>query len=74
MAQWVKCQTGSGHDLPVLFVSSSPALASVLTSQTLEPASDSVSPSSASPLLPLCLSLSLSLSLSVSLSLSKINV
>ena len=44
-------------------VSSSPASGSVLTAQSLEPASDSVSPSlSAPPLLMLCLSLSLSLS------------
>ena len=41
-------------------VSSSPALGSVLTAQSLEPTSDSVSPSpSALPLLTLCLSLSL---------------
>ena len=40
-------------------VSSSPASGSVLTAQSLEPASDSVSPSrSAPPLLMLCLSLS----------------
>ena len=39
------------------FVSSSPTLGSVLTAQSLEPASDSVSPSlSAPPLLMLCLS------------------
>ena len=45
------------------FVGSSPASGSVLTAQSLEPASDSVSPSlSAPPLLTLCLSLSLSLS------------
>ena len=45
------------------FVSSSPVSGSVLTAQSLEPASDSVSPSlSAPPLLMLCLSLSLSLS------------
>ena len=44
-------------------VSSSPALGSVLTAQSLEPASDSVSPSlSDPPPLMLCLSLSLSLS------------
>ena len=49
------------------FMSSSPVSGSVLTAQSLEPASDSVSPSlSASP--PLILSLSLSLSL------SKINI
>ena len=53
------------------FVSSSPASGSVLTAQSLEPASDFVSPSlSAPPLLMLCLSVSLSLSLS----LSKINI
>ena len=40
-------------------VSSSPASGSVLTAQSLEPASDCVSPSlSAPPLLTLCLSLS----------------
>ena len=40
-------------------VSSSPASGSVLTAQSLEPASDSVSPSlSSPPLLALCLSLS----------------
>ena len=39
------------------FVGSSPASGSVLTAQSLEPASDSVSPSlSAPPLLALCLS------------------
>ena len=43
------------------FVGSSPALGSVLMAQSLEPASDSVSPSlSAHPLLMLCLSLCLS--------------
>ena len=43
-------------------MSSSPALGSVLTAQSLEPASDSVSPSlSAPPLLVFSLSLSLSL-------------
>ena len=42
------------------FMSSSPASGSVLTAQSLEPASDSVSPSfSAPPPLVLCLSLSL---------------
>ena len=46
-------------------VSSSPVSGSVLTAQSLEPASDSVSPSlSAPPLLVFSLSLSLSLSLS----------
>ena len=49
---------GSGHELAV--VSSNPASGSVLTARSLEPASDSVSPSlSAPPLLTLCLSLSL---------------
>ena len=45
------------------FMSSSPALASVLTAQSLEPASDSVSPS-LSALPPLVLTRALSLSLS----------
>ena len=41
------------------FVSSSPALGSVLTAQSLEPVSDSVSPSLSAPFpLMLCLSLS----------------
>ena len=41
------------------FTSSSPALGSVVTAQSLEPASDSVSlPVSAPPMLMLCLSLS----------------
>ena len=45
-----------------LFVGSSPTLGSVLTAGSLEPASDSVSPSlSAPPPLMLCLSVSLSL-------------
>ena len=48
------------------FVSLRPAPGSVLTAQSLEPASDSVSPS-------LCSSADRSLSLSLSLSLSKIN-
>ena len=43
------------------FVGSSPALGSVLTAQSLEPASDSVSPSLCpSPTCTLCVSLSLS--------------
>ena len=58
MAQSFKPPTGSGHDLVVCdtsFVSGS-----VLTALSLEPASDSVSPSlSAPPLFALCLSLSL---------------
>ena len=53
----------SGHDLAVC--GSEPALGSVLTAQSLEPASDSVSPSlSAAPLPPR----------SHSVSLSKINI
>ena len=46
------------------FVSSSPTSGSVLTARSLEPASDSVSPSLSAPP-PLVLSLSLSLSLSL---------
>ena len=50
------------------FVSLSPALGSVLTTQSLEPVSDSVSPSlSAPPQLTLCHTLSLPFSLSLSL-------
>ena len=49
------------------FMSSSPTSDSVLTAQSLEPASDSVSPSVSAPP-PLILSLLLSLSLSLSLS------
>ena len=50
------------------FMGSSPTSGSVLTAQSLEPASDSVSPSlSAPPLLSLCLSASVSVSVSVSL-------
>ena len=53
------------------FVSLSLATGLVLSAQSLEPASDSVSPHlSAPPLLMLCLSVSLSLSLCLSLSLS----
>ena len=49
---------GSGHDLMVWSVISSPASGSVLAAQSLELVSDSVSPSlSAPPLLTLCLSL-----------------
>ena len=50
------------------FMGSSPVLGSVLTAQSLEPASDSVSPSLSAPPL-----LTLSLPLSVSASLSNIN-
>ena len=62
VAQLIKCPT-SAHVTSSWFLSSSPASGSVLTAQSLEPASDSVSPSlSAPPPLMLCLSLSLSLS------------
>ena len=54
------------------FASSSPALGSVLTAQSLEPASDSVSPSFSAP--PHSYSASLPPSLPLSLSLSKINL
>ena len=63
VAQLVKRPTSaqvmiSGHDLRSWFVSSSPVSDSVLTVQSLEPASDSVSPHlSAPPLLMLCLSI-----------------
>ena len=59
VAQSVKCLTLAQVTIS-WFVSSSPALDSVLTAQSLEPASDSVSPSLSAPL-PLALSLSLSL-------------
>ena len=63
-AQSVKRLTSAQVTISRL-VSSSPALGCVLTAQSLEPASDSVSPSlSASPLLRRVFSLSLSLSLS----------
>ena len=61
MAQSVKRPTSAQVTIS-RFVGSSPASSSVLTAQSLETASDSVSPS-----------LSLSLSAFVSLSLSKIN-
>ena len=55
VAQSVKRLT-SAQVMNSWFVSSSPASGSVLTAQSLEPASDSVSPSlSAPPLLMLCL-------------------
>ena len=61
VAQSVKCPT-SAQVMISQFMSFSPTLGSVLTAQSLEPASDSVFPSfSASPLLVLCLSLPLSL-------------
>ena len=57
VAQSVKRQT-SAQVMISWFVVSSPASGSVLTARSLEPASDSVSPSlSAPPLLVLCLSL-----------------
>ena len=60
--QSVDCLT-SAQVVISRFMSSSPTLDSVLTAQSLEPASDSVSPSlSAPPLLMLCLSLCVSVS------------
>ena len=57
VAQSVKRPT-SAQVMISQFVGSSPASGSVLTAQSLEPASDSVSPPlSAPPLLTLCLSL-----------------
>ena len=61
VAQLVRCPT-SAQVMISQFVSSSPTLGSVLTAQSLEPASDSLSPSLSLPLLRSC-SLSLSLSL-----------
>ena len=59
VAQSVKRPT-SAQVMISQFVGSSPASGSVLTAQSLEPASDSVSPSLSVPPLPvLCLSLSL---------------
>ena len=59
MAQSVKSRT-SAQVMILQSVSSSPASVSVLTDQTLEPASDSVSPSLSDPSpLILCLSFSL---------------
>ena len=61
MAQSVERPT-SAQVMVSRSVGSSPASGSVLAAQSLEPASDSVSPSlSAPPLLALCLCLSLSL-------------
>uniref|UniRef100_A0ABI8AHX2 Cilia and flagella associated protein 57 n=1 Tax=Felis catus TaxID=9685 RepID=A0ABI8AHX2_FELCA len=58
VAQLVNCPT-SAQVMISRFVSSSPASGSVLTAPSLEPASDSVSPSLSAPsLLTLCLSLS----------------
>ena len=59
---WVAESVGhltSAHVTIPRFVSSSPTSGSVLTAQSLEPASDSVSPSLSAPL-PFALSLSLS--------------
>ena len=59
VAQSVKCPT-SVQVMILQSMSSSPVLDSVLTAQSLEPASDSVSPPlSIPPLLTLCVSLSL---------------
>ena len=62
VAQWVRHPT-SAQVMISTFVSLSPALGSVLTAQSLEPASDSVSPSLSAPP-----------SLTPSFSLSKINI
>ena len=63
---WVAQSVGCLDSAQVMisqFVSSSPLMGSVLTAQSLEPASDSASPSlSTPPLLMFCLSLSLSVS------------
>ena len=67
MAQSVKRPT-SAQVMISRFVGLSPVLGSMLTAQSLEPASDSVFHS-----LPLPHALSLSLCLSLTLSLSKIN-
>ena len=66
VAQWVKRLT-SAQVMVSQFVSSNPASGSVLTAQSLEPASDSVSSSLSLCSSPACI---LSLCLSVSLSLS----
>ena len=59
VAQWVDHLT-SAQAMILWSVSSNPASGSVVTAQSLKPASDSVSPSlSARPPLMLCLSLSL---------------
>ena len=60
VAQWVKHPT-SAQVMISQFVSLSPVSGSVLTAQSLEPTSDSVSPPLSAPLLlTLCVSLSLS--------------
>ena len=60
--RWVKCPTLDFHLVMISrFVGSSPASGSVPIAQSLEPASESVSPSlSVPPLLSICLSLTLS--------------
>ena len=64
MAQSVKCPT-SAQVMISQFMSLSPTLGSVLTAQSLEPASDTVSPSlSALPPLVCALSVSVSVFLS----------
>ena len=68
-AQLVECPT-SAQVMISQFVGLSPMSGSVLTAQSLEPASDSLSPSLSAPSQ---LTYSLSLSLSFSLSVSKIN-
>ena len=63
-AQWVQRLTSKARVVILQFVSLSPALRSLLTAQSLEPALDPVSPFlplPPPPLLMLCLSLSLSL-------------
>ena len=61
VAQSIECLT-LAQVMISQFVGSSPTSGSVLTAQSLEPVSDSVSPSlSAPPPLTLCLSVSLSL-------------
>ena len=60
---WLSQALTLAHIMISQFVSLSPASGSVLTAQSLEPASDSVSaPLSTPPLLVLCLSFCLSLS------------
>ena len=59
VAQLVKCWT-SAQVIVSSFMGSIPGLGSVLTAQSLEPASDCVSPLSTPPLFTLCVSLSLS--------------
>ena len=70
MVQSVKYPTLAQVMISIQFMGSSPVSGSVLTTQNLEPASDSVSPSLSTPAL-LMLYLR---ALSLSLSLSKINI